>query len=340
MAEQPHPPIESNIPVRKEINVIILGDRDVGKTSLVINLLQNTDTNRIHLGDGIFARIFDTPALKETEEERRRQLQQLAQHTRGRCHLVLYCISVDPASPTNRDSVPMTMRLLQEAYGKIIWKRCIPVLTKSNKAWKHFSELHDDPAEDQKRLKKHLIKYATFFFEELRKVRPAHDIVAFTAGWSPNNPDMPNDWRGELLGELLHTYNAGWPITVMFDWLEIWRAVTIAPIKIHTALNIFVMVVIFGAWTILQLVGSLKVTLATLVVFAVVVAWARGGLFSTVQTLQACFEGLFLYLIIGSESFVFALLGSRMGSVAGRMLSEISSKLASAVGGFNTLKWV
>ena len=168
----------------KEIHLVLAGKSGAGKSTLArivfeidaskpSELTPDHDTTECKTSrktmHGITILCTDTVGLEE-RKGKNKELRSLSRHLKGnKVHLLVYCISVNPASKF-RDTNPSIMKSLHYTFGSKIWNHCILVLTFSNDARKW----HDENIEENERASKYedyIMKYAEKFREELQKLK-------------------------------------------------------------------------------------------------------------------------------------------------------------------------
>jgi GTPase SAR1 family protein len=239
---EPQIPLADSSSISK-VSIVLAGKSGAGKTTLMKTLFDvEKDDTKILSADhlttehststfsrhGITIEVTDTIGLVEREEERRRELRRLAEHTEGKADVMVYCLSVDPAVKFNYAN-PGIMRSLQALFGRNIWNRCIIALTFSNNAWDRSKKLMKNKKNDEVvfTYKKHLEEYVSMFSKELEKlgvdatVKPIfgnrHEptdssqptILAIPVGEDPDDEVLPDlrplkitDLIGHFMGKI------------------------------------------------------------------------------------------------------------------------------------------
>ena len=143
-----------------------------------------------------------------------------------RAHILVYCLSVAPASSFQTDP---SLSSLQAQFGEKIWEHCVIVFTFSNLTLEYLLEKHGRHRATVL-YKERLMKCASLFSEELKrlgvtyKVKPVFDgglecqpgtIPAIPAGYKPDNLVLP---------DFKHT-NFKSPITGQVITIKDWRDV-------------------------------------------------------------------------------------------------------------------
>jgi GTPase SAR1 family protein len=241
---EPQIPLADSSSISK-VSIVLAGKSGAGKTTLMKTLFDvEKDDTKILSADhlttehststfsrhGITIEVTDTIGLVEREEERRRELRRLAEHTEGKADVMVYCLSVDPAVKFNYAN-PGIMRSLQALFGRRIWTQCIVALTFSNAAWDRVKKLMKKKKKNDGEIistyKKHLEEYVSMFSKELEKlgvdatVKPIfgnrHEptdssqptILAIPVGEDPDDEVLPDlrplkitDLIGHFMGKI------------------------------------------------------------------------------------------------------------------------------------------
>jgi GTP-binding protein EngB required for normal cell division len=164
-------------PSRKDINVVFLGRSGAGKSSLIRTLSGSKEdphsmsshvSTRFSRQDVTFT-VTDTVGLGETKEKDTRQLINLSGYTKGKADLLVYCISVDPMCKFDAADTAV-LKLLQDIFGKDIWKQFLIVFTFSNTAWYNKKKIYS-ANEAIYQYRKHLQEFAFKFKNELEDLK-------------------------------------------------------------------------------------------------------------------------------------------------------------------------
>lgn len=143
-------------PRKDPLNIFLFGRDRTGKSALVNTLLErdvidetplpsfsNDGQVRFYeetLTNGLRVRIFDTPSIGGLYQSSNEILSQAATMSNGSVDLMLFCL--DFRGLLNKGDV-VCMREITAAYGNLVWRSSMIVLTFANKFEKSQTSLHD-----------------------------------------------------------------------------------------------------------------------------------------------------------------------------------------------------
>ena len=227
--------------IASEIKVVVAGKSGAGKSELTNNLLKKNKviepspksiTNKLKLQhtsrNGVKIYIIDTPGLKMDAKEKKKQLKELSEFTKGSADLLVYCIPVGPSNKFSDDNLSI-MKTLQSTFGVRVWDNCVVVFTFSNLAWNKIHADHDQEDDANAKYKAYIQTYAKEFEEELKKLKVPNVNVGtvFDLPSPPraNNginiiPGVPAGYKADdrVLVDLIT--DESWTETVFLEMLE------------------------------------------------------------------------------------------------------------------------
>ena len=213
----------------KEVNIVLAGKSGAGKSTLWKLLLgleeeiplkatPDTLTPKPHkiTKNGVNITIIDMPGFINED----------LKHPQKKIDVLLFCISVDPASKF-ADSNPDIMRKLQVMYGKDIWKHCVIVFTFSNVARERLKIGHSEE-ESIVSYTKYLHEFTKCFEKELLIKLGISDVNAESCDSShtPSEtsiaaiPAGHNKEDQVLPGVRLHKDSTGWIDEIFFEMVR------------------------------------------------------------------------------------------------------------------------
>lgn len=227
----------SDLAADPELLVVLAGKSGAGKSTLInnffgvkgiINISPDSTSERIssvskseYTNSGLKVNVVDTPGLKERKKDKLKQMKELAAYTNEKADLLIYCIPVNPSSKFQDNLV--TIECFQQAFGKQIWKHCIPIFTFSNQAWEVIKTQDNGIQTPTEAYKGYIKTYAERFETELKRTlklsdqrvttifdRPAKEdkntMVAIPTGLTLKDSDLPGigeeNWKETILYEM------------------------------------------------------------------------------------------------------------------------------------------
>lgn len=239
-------------PKAKVVKVDLTGMRGAGKKTLMRNffdtaeesddLTKRTACPKSNTKHGITFHIVHPRGLKFLKEAvSTKKMKKLFKNIGYKADMLLYCLSVSPGAKF--DGNIETIKLLQDAFGKKIWKHCLVILTFSNHAIDQLKRKMRRSTKEQITSKyiEHLQHYVTLFSNELNKLgvknvtvktifdrqlkpTPAADdtttILAIPAGDDPEDQVLPDLAAVGIIpvtlgDELIHIPIKNWKDTIL-----------------------------------------------------------------------------------------------------------------------------
>ncbi len=217
------PPEESRggLPYWKKITVVIAGKIEIGKSTLINNLLRLSKYKEADTGmgtdptttevtvyservDGIELKVVDVPGLGvqgQSDGKRRDIMAQLIAKTNKEADILLYCAAMLPGCQIDDTDIGI-LKLLQMEFGKDLFKHCILVNTFTNiiRTEAAIKQRAEGIAKHfQGALKRAGIPDIEVKAIQSKQVEGYKGILSIPAGFKEDDPN----WRSTLLREMI-----------------------------------------------------------------------------------------------------------------------------------------
>ena len=215
----------------RPLDLVVLGKSGVGKSTLINNFLELEDTNKCEANDGastttraverkektreeITIRMLDTPGLGGVDSSSARKvLKAISERANKQADVVLYCVSMHPASHIDSSDVKI-IKQITSAFGTDIWRHMILCLTFANTCKPENDEVYKSRVESYAQQFQKALRQANIFNVQVQSVfstRPEKRAIipAIPVGYYPNKQlPLSQNWSDQLLGEILNLSDA------------------------------------------------------------------------------------------------------------------------------------
>ena len=215
----------------RSLALVVLGKSGVGKSTLINNFLELQDTNKCEANDGastttqkvekkvktkqeIEIQIFDTPGLGGVNSSNTRKvLKDISEATEKQADVVLYCVSMHPASHIDTSDVKIIKRITS-AFGIELWSHTILCLTFANTCKPENDEVYKSRVESYAQQFQKALRQANVFNVQVQSVfstRPEKRAIipVIPVGYDPKKQlPLDQNWSDQLLVEILNQPDA------------------------------------------------------------------------------------------------------------------------------------
>ena len=211
--------------------LVVLGKSGVGKSSLINNFLELEDPNKCEANDGastttrevekkaktkqeIPIQMIDIPGLGGVDSSNTRKvLKDISKATNKQADVVLYCVSMHPASHIDTSDVKVIKRITS-AFGTDLWSHTILCLTFANTCKIESDEVYKSRVESYAQQFQKALRRTNIFNVQVQSVFSTRSekrviIPVIPVGYDPKRQlPLSQNWSDQLFAEILNHSDA------------------------------------------------------------------------------------------------------------------------------------
>ena len=215
----------------RPLDLVVVGKSGVGKSTLTNNFLELEDANKCEANNGastttraverkemtrqeITIQMLDTPGLGGVDgSSTRKVLKAMSEGANKQADVVLYCVSMHPASHIDSSDVKI-IKQITSAFGTDLWRHTILCLTFANTCKLESDEVYKSRVESYAHQFQKALRQANVFNVQVQSVfstRPEKRAIipAIPVGYYPNKQlPLSQNWSDQLLREILNLSDA------------------------------------------------------------------------------------------------------------------------------------